>query len=228
MLIWHKFKYGIFDVDGTLFDNIGLCADAFFEITKDFNFRETPEEARKIYLETNGMNLNDQFKLFFNNNKIKYDNALLSELNKKYFELRDNWDKWQNAPLFPETKSLLEILYKNGIRLFVSSGSNDDETSKRLQKAGILKYFDLVLGGEKIPKGQKHIDNIANFCALTPQKFASQAFFASDGPNDMNLAKKAGIFAIGITYTVSADELKSAGANITVKNAEKMTGNLNF
>lgn len=221
MFIWQKFKFGIFDVDGTLFDNIGLCADAFFEITKEYNFREAPEKARKIYLETNGMNLNDQFRLFFDKNEIKHSDALISELNKKYFDLRDNWKEWQNAPLFPGTKSALETLHKNGIKLFISSGSNDDETSKRLQKAGILKYFELVLGGKNTPKGLEHIRLFANFCALTPQNFASEAFFLSDGPNDMALAKAANIFSIGIANTVSIDKLKTAGADLIIENFKK-------
>lgn len=225
MRIWQKFKFGIADVDGTIFDNIEICADAFLEVAKEFPFPR--KEARKIYIETNGMNLNDQFKLIFDKYGIRYNSTLISDLNKKYFTLRDNWEKWQNAPLFPGVRSLLETLRENGMKLFISSGSNGEETTIRFEKAGILEYFDLILGGEKIPKGQRHFDIFANFCKLTPQKFASQTFLLSDGPNDMKLAKNAGIFALGITNTVSAAELKSNGANIVISSAEKIK-NLEF
>ena len=145
MKIWQEFKFGILDVDGTLFDNMPLCADAFLEIIKDFNFRETPEEMRKIYLETNGMNLNDQFKLFFDKNGIKYNNALISKLNKEFFDLRDNWKEWQNAPLFPGIELFLKNLRANGVKIFVSSGSNTNEVIFRLKKAEIFEYLELVL-----------------------------------------------------------------------------------
>lgn len=220
MKIWQKFKFGIIDVDGTIFDNMTLCADAFKEITKTFPL--PGKEVRKIYIETNGMNLNDQFKLIFEKYKIKYDAALIDRLNKNFFTLRDNWEKWQNAPLFPGIESLFKTLRKNGVKLFISSGSNGDETTKRFKKAGILKYFDLILGGEKIPKGREHFNIFANFCGLNSQKFASQAFLISDGPNDMALSQKAGIFAIGITNTISAAKLKSAGANIVISGANKL------
>lgn len=244
MLIWQKFKFGIFDVDGTLFDNMALCADAFLEIIKNFNFQETPEEMRKIYLATNGMNLNDQFKLFFDKYginpytylpqsnpyvkknvlgvRVKYDEALIKKLNKKFFDLRDNWKEWQNAPLFPGVEKLLEKLNAKNIAFFISSGSNGDEISRRLKNSGILKYFDSVLGGEKIPKGALHIEEFAEKCGLPAQKFASHAFFVSDGPNDMAIAKKTGIFAIGITNTVSPAKLKSAGADIVISGIEQL------
>lgn len=224
MLIWQKFKYGIFDADGTLFDNMPLCAEAFYEIIKNSNLPQSTKEIKRIYLETNGMNLNDQFKLIFNKYGVKYSDTLINKLNKDFFALRDNSPKWQNAPLFPDTKKLLKILRKNSIRLFISSGSNTDEIIFRLKKAGIFEYFEIVQGAEKIPKGQKHIELFAKFCGLATQNFASQAFLISDGPNDMALAKKTGIFAIGITNTVSAKMLKSAGANAIINYLQKIIG----
>lgn len=225
MKLWQKFKFGIFDVDGTLFDNVEIMIDAFWKIIKKYDLPET--EIRKIYTETNGMNLNDQFKLVFNKYGIKYDNALIKKLNKKIFALRDNCIEWQNAPLFPDTESLLKALRENNVQLFISSGSNTDEVIFRLKKAKIKKYFELIMGAEKIPKGSKHIELFANFCGLSPQKFASQAFLVSDGPNDMALAQKAGIFAFGITNTVSVKKLKSSGAKLAINNFKELT-NLKF
>lgn len=218
MKLWQKFKFGIFDADGTLFDNMETSADAFLKVIKDFKLQGASDAVRKIYLETNGMNLNDQFKLFFDNNGVGYNNALIGNLNKEFFDLRDNWEKWQNAPLFPGTKSVLQNLKENGVKIFISSGSNTDEVIFRLKKTEIMEYFGLVLGGEKTPKGQKHIDLFAKFCGLSPKNFASQAFFTSDGPNDMTLAKNAGIFAIGISNTVNIEKLSSAGADLIVSN----------
>lgn len=218
--LWQKFKYGVFDVDGTLFDNMPLCANAFVMAIKDFILPE--KETRKIYLETNGMNLNDQFKLVFDKYGVKYNVALINKLNKDFFALRDNSPEWQNTPLFPGIKPLLKTLKENNVKLFISSGSNTREVTFRLKKAKILEYFDLVLGAEKIPKGLGHIDKIANFCGLAPQNFASNAFLVSDGPNDMALAKSAGIFAIGVTNTVSAVQLKSGRANTIISGFDEL------
>jgi phosphoglycolate phosphatase-like HAD superfamily hydrolase len=198
-----------------------LSTDFVWEVIKKYDLPE--KESKKFSIETNGMNFNDQIKMIFEKNMIPYDDVMIAKLNKEFFSLRDNSPKWQNAPLFPGVKKLLKTLHKNGVKNFISSGSNTDEITFRLKKMGILEYFDLVLGAEKIPKSQKHIDIFANFCGLSLQKFASSAFYASDGPNDMTLAQKAGIYAIGITHTVSDAKLKSAGANLTISNFEKLT-----
>lgn len=225
MKLWQKFKFGIFDVDGTIFDNVRLMTDAFWEIVKKFSLPE--KEARKIYIETNGMNLNDQFKLIFDRYEVKYDDALVKKLNKDFFALRDNRKEWQNAPLFPGAESFLKNLRANGVKNFVSSGSNTDEVIFRLKKAGILEYFELVLGAEKTPKGLEHYAEFAKKTGISLQKFASQAFLASDGPNDMALAQKTGIFAIGVTNTVSDDKLKSAGADVVISSFNELK-NLKF
>ncbi len=219
MQLYQKFKYGIFDVDGTLLNNMDQSADAFFEIVKKYSL---PESARQIYLETNGMNLNDQFKLVFDKYKIPYNDELIAKLNKDFFALRDNRKEWQNAPLFPGIKTLLKTLKENNVKLFISSGSNTGEIIFRLKKAEILEYFEIVLGGDKIPKGLGHIDKIAKICGLSLQNFASSAFLISDGPNDMTLAKKACIYAIGITNTISAAKLKSAGADAIISNIDDL------
>jgi phosphoglycolate phosphatase-like HAD superfamily hydrolase len=72
------------------------------------------------------------------------------------------------------------------------------------------------MGAEKIPKNQKHFNIFADFCEIPLQNFASGAFLMRDGPNDMTLAKNTGIFAIGITNTVSPAQLRSSGANLVI------------
>lgn len=215
MLIWKKFKFGIIDVDGTIFDNMEICADAFIEIIKEFSLPK--KEVRKIYLETNGMNLNDQLRLIFDKYGVQYNNALINKFNKEFFDLRDSWEKWLNAPLFPDIELFLKNLRENGVKIFVSSGSNTDEVIFRLKKVEIFEYFELVLGAEKTPKGLKHYAEFAQYCHENIKDFAAKAFLVSDGPNDMALAQKTGIFAIGITNTVSADKLKSASADLVIK-----------
>lgn len=225
MKIWQKFKFGIFDVDGTLFDNMSVSASAFLEILEDYDL--PADDARDIYLETNGMNLNDQIKLVFDKYKIEYDAVLLQNLNKNFFKLRDNSPKWNAAPLFPYASDFIKKLNAENVNLFISSGSNADEISIRLKKAKIDKYFDLVLGGEKIPKGPLHIAEFARKTGLTTQEFAASAFLTSDGPNDMNFAKKAGIFGIGITNTVSKEKLIEGGASAVIDDLNELI-DLNF
>lgn len=217
MQIWQKFKFGIFDIDGTIFDNMPLSADAFCAVLKNFNLPE--KDARKIYLETNGMNLSDQLKLVLEKYKKYFDDAVIKTLSEKFFQIRDNSPGWKNSPLFPGIKPLFEKLREAKINIFASTGSNTQETKSRLKTSGILDYFSLVLGDDEIPKGQKHFEKFAKYLKIDKKVFNSRAFFYSDGPSDMAIAKKFGIFAVGVTNTVDASKLKSAEADLTVSSA---------
>lgn len=86
-----------------------------------------------------------------------------------------------------------------------------------------MGYFTYVLGAEKIPKGDKHIEEFAKYCKIDTDEFSDNTFLVSDGPNDMRLAKTSSIFAVGITNTVSAEELSSAGANIIIANFDELS-----
>ena len=219
MQIWQKFKFGVFDVDSTIFDNLALSANVFFETVSEFKL---PEEAREIYLETNGMNLDDQYKLVFDKYKVRYDDSVIKDLHDKFFDLRDNSDKWKKSPLFSGFKELLEKLRGNGVKNFVSSGSNTEDVASRLKNAGILQCFSLVLGAEKIPKGAGHIEKFAEYCKISPDEFSRQTFLLSDGAHDMALAKKSDIFAIGVTNTLDTEKLRSAGADMVIDDAGEL------
>ena len=68
----------------------------------------------------------------------------------------------------------------------------------------------------------RHFEEFAKCRGIPLKEFLKNSFLVSDGPNDMTLAQKAGIFAIGITNTVSADKLKSAGADLVVSDIGKL------
>lgn len=123
--------------------------------------------------------------------------------------------------LFPKVEELLKKLREKGIIIFASSGAL--EAQKRLEKAGIAKYFAKAFSREEGTKKQ-HIRKIAKeILDISVREFSLSAIMVGDIPNDMKDAKKFGIRSIAVTngaVTYTEAELKKAGAEIVLHRIE--------
>ncbi len=222
MKLWQRFKYAVFDVDGTIVDNMPAATDAFVHILQSKTQSIPSDEARRFYLDTAGTPIGVQFEMVLKNHRIEVDSSTIADMEKEYFAYRERLSSWQNAKLFPCMKDVLMHLHNNGMRIFLTSGSRTEEIKDSIRKKDIDKYIDCVLGGDKIPKGQAHIREFAKFTGSPLTDFCKNAFYVGDGTRDMEIAKEAGLFASGITNTVTEEKLKAAGAKIVIKRSDEL------
>lgn len=227
MKLWQRFEYAIFDVDGTIIDNMPAATDAFVHVLQSKTRSIPSDEARRFYLDTAGTPIGVQFEIILKNHRIEFDNSTITDMEKKYFAYRESLSSWQNAKLFPCMEDVLRHLHNNGLRIFLTSGSRTEEIKDSMKKRDVDKYIDYVLGGDKIHKGQAHIREFAKFVGFPLADFCKNAFYVGDGTRDMEIAKEAGLFAIGITNTVTEEKLKAAGANAVIKRSDELL-NLDF
>jgi len=205
-----EFKYGIFDLDGTIFDAMPAYAKIYSRILND-RFGILPENSVGYYLESAGTPLNEQFRYMLEATNKPKDK--IPEMVKEFFDLVGK----ENFSLFDGAKKVLEDLHNKGVKLFVTTGSEDSLTAKRLDRAGISRYFSLVLGSSQKEKGPWHIERFARSIKVPIDEFSKLAFYIGDGPFDMHLAKMFGIYAIGIPTTVSKNLLLESGADEVVE-----------
>lgn len=205
-----KFKYGIFDLDGTIVNSIPTYTETFCEIL-DEKFGISKEETEEYYRDSTATPLDEQFRCILEL-KGKSKNKI-PEMVKDFFRIVNEKD----FVLFDGAKNVLKDLYERGIMLFVTTGSEDETTTRRLDKAGISKYFTLVLGSSIKEKGPWHIERFAKTAKVPMDEFSKLAFYAGDGPYDMHIAKMFGIYALGIPTTVSANLLLESGADEVVE-----------
>ncbi len=204
-----RFKYGIFDLDGTIVNSIPTYTETFTEIL-DRRFGIKGEDVISYYMNSTGTPLEEQFRhvLEMKNNPSKEIPEMIVEffdiVNKKDFVLYDN------------AKKVLKELFDKGIKLFLTTGSEDEETKIRLDGAGISKYFTEVLGSSRKEKGPWHIEVFSKVAGKKIDDFSRNAFYVGDGPYDMHIAKMFEIFAIGVSTTVSRDLLIESGADVVV------------
>lgn len=211
-----KYNYGIFDVDGTLIDNMPASAEAFADTLILNGFDIPKEEAKKFHLETAGTQLNDMIRMFFDVHKAPFDESVINKLNEDFFVRRENLKSWQEAKVFPKAKDLFALLYDKGIKIFLTSGSQDEGIAKSMKQFGLDKYIHFMMGGYIIPKGPKHIEKFAELAGLSVEEFSSRSFYCGDGARDMEIAKMFGIYAVGVAQTVGKEKLLEAGADVAV------------
>lgn len=202
-------KFVICDVDGTIFDRMPFYTEVFADICVRYGV--VKDLARKIYIATAGDVIFLQFQKVFEHAGLTSTPEIIQQCGQ------DFWTGAKAAPvvLFPKARETLQKIYEMGLTLFASSGSRTDELTKLFKENG-LPPFELVLGSEELPKGDRHIHAFAKRMNLSVQEFSHSAVFIGDGPSDMRLAKKFGILGIGVTTTTTREVLLEAGANETI------------
>ena len=129
--------------------------------------------------------------------------------------------------LFPEVLSVLTDLRSQGHRLAVSSGSIPGSVERKIRVAGIAGLFEVALGSdEHVPamaKGPGHFALIAEALATSPAHLRTTGFFIGDGVYDMEIARAAGMTAIGRRTGDNAEVLFRAGAHRVIAGLRELS-----
>ena len=126
------------------------------------------------------------------------------------------------AELFPGVKETLEDLSKNGVVLLATTVSRTRKVEQRLKKLGVLKFFNLILGGDVLSKSE-HINCFARHLDIDLEKFASQSIVVGDGVDDMWIAGLYGVRRrIGILNTLDRRTLVRAGAEEVITDLREL------
>ncbi len=134
-----KTKAVIFDYDGVIVDSLDVVHIIYKEIAKHFNFPVFADLKKNIdFYDVDWKETLRKVGIF-----RKDDIAKIKELYIEHFNKHKELTK-----LVPGIKDVLEKLKKK-YKLAVASNNFKKEIEKVLKKFEILKYFDIVVGGEK-------------------------------------------------------------------------------
>lgn len=196
-------RFVIVDIDGTLFDS--------------------EKRYRKILRKVLNSNPNSFLSQFYfatlEGNRPGSIFGLREKLNNLTYVFFEKIDT-KRPELFRGAREFLEKLREDEIKIFASTGSTIKRAERMMKGAKIFSFFELVLGRE-LPKA-KHISIFANHLGLSIAKFSFNALYLGDEPIDMILAKRFGIYRIGITNTFDAEMLKKFGAEKVINNFEEL------
>lgn len=200
-----KYKYLLFDLDGTLIDTTeGVYKSAQYALTH-FGINVGFDELKPIF----GPPLKQSFMNLFNLNDTEATDAVKFYL-ERYQQFGINESK-----VFPEIPSLLNNLKKHGYSLGVATSKYEGHAISALEHYNIAHYFDYITGAnidETISK--KHeviIESLKRFDATDKKP---EVLMIGDMKYDIIGAKTAGIDSLGI-YTGTAAELEHENAGAT-------------
>ncbi len=206
--IFRDFKYGVFDIDDTLFDSSTLLLRRWCELLGKIGIPKKISVWIYQKIHHTGMCLD---------NKLLGLGELLEKIVIHLRVMVWNWldMEGQTVNVFPGAEELLESIRAVGVKLYVSSLAF--EAKKRLARVNLAGYFEEMLGGDVGRKGE-HIHTFAQLVGVSRQEFCQNAFSIGDSLQDMVVARQNGLYAIGISTRYSKEQLLASGANRVVKN----------
>lgn len=216
------YKYLLFDLDGT----ITKSEEGIFNCIKyALDWAGIPYPEYSVFRSFIGPSLYDSFVREFG-----MDDAKAKEMVAKYRE-RYNVVGLFEAEVYDGVADTLHALKEKGCILSVATSKPTEPTLRILEKFGVGKYFDVVVGSNPDGTGsdKKHIisqvlESLKKDHGLTEDMIKSnQVVMIGDRRYDIEGGKACGLQTIGVLYGYgSREEFEAAGADNIVESPEEI------
>ncbi|MGC2237707.1 MAG: HAD family phosphatase [Pyrinomonadaceae bacterium] len=213
----------LFDFNGVIIDDEGLQMKAYQEILKKEDIDLTEEQ----YLECLGMD----DKTFV---EAAYARAGKEPETNKVLEITQaKTNRWRelvaaNVPLFEGVEDFIRKMARE-FDLGIVSMAKREEIEYILERTGLAECFSAIVSAEDVTAckpdpqcyrlGFRLIDAARtrrNHLPITH----GECLVIEDSPQGIMAARNADLKALGVTNTVSAEELREAGADAVAKNLD--------
>jgi len=208
-----KYKAVLLDKDGTLIDSIDKYHGAINAALEKFGMQPWSREAfiqrlwgRKFRLNIDG--------ILFDVPKERMEDIYVEY--RKILPLFEGLDR-----IFPWTLPTLELLKAAGLKLAVVTGTDRTIALKTLEKFGILRYLDLVVGGDEAePKPSP--EPIVKACReLGLEK--DEVLYVGDTLVDAEAGKAAGCATAILTTALNAVDLSEIGGILVIDDLSEIS-----
>ena len=201
-----KLKGVIFDMDGTLVDNLAYHFLAFDEYVK----REGFTLLEPVSLKINGMHSNDIFPLLLGDEVVaKYG---LDRLNREKEEVYRDMYRSKIAPI-AGLMELLQSAKKAGVKCAIGSSGCRENVEMIVEGLGIADLIDASISGSDVTHGKPHPEIFIKAYEALGLK-AEECVVVEDAVNGIVAGVAAGCKCIAVTTTASAETLSEAGASM--------------
>lgn len=199
-------KAVIFDMDGTMINNMAFHKKAWYEFCK----RHGLNIDEKTFKEKISGKANRQiFSLLFGK-------ELSTDEVADYTEEKERVYREIYSPEIKPVKGLLDILKQlsqKGIKLAVATTAPRKNREFVLQKLGLQNTFSVILGDEDVTKGKPDPEIFINTAKQLGVNEGDCLVF-EDSPPGVEAGKKAGMVVVGVLTTHSNEELSRSDLTI--------------
>ncbi|WP_457597168.1 phosphoglycolate phosphatase [Hydrogenimonas sp.] len=188
----------LFDLDGTLIDSVPDLAAALADTMRALG-REPCDEARVREWVGNGARVLVKRALCGGMEIDEsacagiFDDALATFM--RAYEKR----MCEKTRLYPEVATTLSRLREKGAKMAVVTNKPGPFVAPILRHLGIEGHFDLIVGGEDLPRKKPDPMPLLHACEKLGVQ-PSEAVMVGDSRNDIEAAKRAGMPAVAVRY----------------------------
>lgn len=175
-----EYKAVVFDMDGIIFDSERLVIECWKETADKYGIVDI-ERACEACLGVNATETREIFKRFYGQD-FPYD-----EYKKEMSELFHGRYDGGRLPTKVGVKELLRYLKTQGIKVGLASSTRKVVVVQELTDAGLIEYFDVVVGGDMVSRSKPDPEIFLKACeelAVVPQ----DAFAIEDSYNGIRAA----------------------------------------
>jgi len=197
----------LFDCDGVLVDSEPALAEIAAIALHDFGAAAIPEDFKPYIGMGEDMYIGEVTAKY----GVVFDETIKHHVYEKYVELAANF-----VHPFPGMRDLLIRLKSAGCRIAVASSADQIKVTTNLGLLNLpAEFFDAVITGSDIERKKPFPDIYllaSRKCQVTPDR----CFVVEDAVSGIQSGKAAGMTCIGFTSSHTAEELRTAGADIIV------------
>ncbi len=193
-----RYEAVVFDLDGTL-------ASTFSTVLRIFN---------RVMLDRTGREwqLNELLPYFGPPESVMFQRMFpAAEVHEPMIEdyFRLSREDGHEIKPFDGIGELVSDLKSSGIKLGIFSAANTEAARIRVGHAGLLDYFDEVLGGDSVTNSKPHPDGLLHLM----DKFdvdPSATVYIGDMVADVETGRAAGVATVAVTWGAAKREVLSA------------------
>ncbi len=178
-------KAVVFDMDGVIFDSERLVIECWKVIADKYGVPDIEEACREC-LGVNSTETRQRFLKRYGQD-FPYD-AYKSEMSRLY---HDNYDGGR-LPMKTGVTELLLYLKKAGLKVALASSTRSEVVVRELTDAGIIEFFDVVIGGDMVACSKPRPDIFLKACSelgAAPE----ESFAIEDSYNGIRAAAAGGL-----------------------------------
>lgn len=192
------YKLAIFDFDGTLVDSAPGIVDVMRQVVDEYRLDPTIlEEWRNLV----GVPLMRQMEIIFPDKSEEF----WLNVATRYRAIYDT-QAIEICPLFPHLIPMLDKLKAENVQITIASSKRRYLIQLVLDHHGLTPYFALIVGAQDVVNHKPHPESV--FHTLDRLRFMPEdAVVIGDSTYDLDMARGAGVDAIGVTTGIHTREI---------------------
>lgn len=193
-----RMKTIIFDMDGVIFDTERLILSCWVVVAGKYGIPHMEDTFKKSI--GTDVHTTKQILLDTYGEDFPYD-TFREEYRDMFYQKVEK----EGLPLKRGARELLGFLKINGYRIGLASSTRREVVEQELSDAGLLGFFETIVGGDMVAHGKPAPDIYEKACEKLKVK-PEEAYAVEDSKNGMKAAKAAGLKVIHVPDLLEPDE----------------------